>query len=144
MKKFIFLLTLASSFSAFAGPCKSLNLNTEWKKISATKGTEEAKETHFSISKNAKLMEILACAQLQNEISQEEFDFAKFELEKNRINEIEKLNQNARSYKSKVASLEATDLRKELYKSALNEIPREIQTVEEKFKQVIKSLKSSL
>ena len=146
MKKLLIGLTLLSSFSALAAPCNSTDLNSSWKKIDSIEGiSQERKELHFSISKNAKMTEVLACAGVNNlEISRDELQFAEFELDKNRVQEIEKLRANERMHKSKLSDRSLSNLKRELYQDALERVPSELQNIQDGYRKTLKSLRASL
>ncbi len=103
MKKLLTgLILVVATASVFARDCDSRNLNKEFDRLNAIAGISfEEKNILFEMTKGVKLTEILTCSGLKRVyLSTEEAEFAEYELNKDRIADIEEIKSDERRLKS--------------------------------------------
>lgn len=121
MKKMTTILSVVlMSSTVFAANCNSLDLAEGQKRIQGIEGLSiERQASHLNILKNAKTTQILACASLGEDISQDDARFAIGELVKSRIATIQALESQIAYMKSQLSNSELSSSKRELFSQNL-------------------------
>jgi hypothetical protein len=121
------------SSTVFAGNCVSLDLKEGHERIKAIYGLSQERQTlHFKILKNAKTMQILACAGMDETISKEDADFAIAELVASKNATVQSLNEQVAFLTAGLSDHNLSEVKRTVYSDSLKLVRQQLQDLQNK------------